>query len=59
MPEKLFDDLAYLDQLNPNYKDVRSLMDEAKFKGTDFVLFQPKRYPNDYSCSFTRRFIRL
>lgn len=32
-----FDDLRYLDQLNPNYKDVRSLMDEAQFKGTDFV----------------------
>lgn len=32
-----FDDLRYLDQLNPNYQDVRSLMDEAQFKGTDFV----------------------
>lgn len=32
-----FDDLRYLDQLNPNYKDVRNLMDEAQFKGTDFV----------------------
>lgn len=37
-----FDDLAYLDQLNPNYKDVRSLMDEAKFKGTDFVFVSTK-----------------
>lgn len=32
-----FDDLRYLDQLNPNYQDVRALMDEAQFKGTDFV----------------------
>lgn len=32
-----FDDLRYLDQLNPNYKDVRTLMDEAQLKGTDFV----------------------
>lgn len=32
-----FDDLRYLDQLNPNYKDVRALMDEAQLKGTDFV----------------------
>ena len=32
-----FDDLRYLDQLNPNYKDVRTLMDEAQYKGTDFV----------------------
>ncbi|BCY29469.1 hypothetical protein [Flavobacterium okayamense] len=32
-----FDDLSYLDQLNPNYKDVRTLMDEAQYKGTDFV----------------------
>lgn len=37
-----YDDLAYLDQLNPNYKDVRSLMDEAKFKGTDFVFVSTK-----------------
>jgi len=32
-----FDDLRYLDQLNPNFKDVRSMMDEAQLKGTDFV----------------------
>lgn len=37
-----YDDLSYLDQLNPNYKDVRSLMDEAKFKGTDFVFVSTK-----------------
>ncbi|MFD2891411.1 hypothetical protein ACFS5J_05215 [Flavobacterium chuncheonense] len=32
-----YDDLRYLDQLNPNFKDVRALMDEAQLKGTDFV----------------------
>ncbi|WP_291275526.1 hypothetical protein [Flavobacterium sp.] len=37
-----YDDLGYLDQLNPNYKDVRLLMDEAKFKGTDFVFVSTK-----------------
>lgn len=37
-----YDDLAYLDKLNPNYKDVRNLMDQAQFKGTDFVLVSTK-----------------
>lgn len=37
-----YDDLAYLDKLNPNYKDVRNLMDEAHFRGTDFVLVSTK-----------------
>lgn len=37
-----FDDLAYLDKLNPNYKDVRNLMDDAQFRGTDFVLVSTK-----------------
>lgn len=32
-----YDDLIYLDDLNPNYKDVRALADEAQFNGTDFV----------------------
>jgi hypothetical protein len=32
-----YDDLRYLDQLNPNFKDVRALMDEAQLKGIDFV----------------------
>lgn len=34
---KAYDDLKYLDELSPNYKNVRVLMDEAQFKGTDFV----------------------
>lgn len=37
-----YDDLAYLDKLNPNYNDVRSLMDQAQFRGTDFVLVSTK-----------------
>jgi len=32
-----YDDLKYLDNLQPNYKNVRQLIDEAQFKGTDFV----------------------
>ncbi|EIA08817.1 hypothetical protein [Flavobacterium frigoris] len=34
---KAYDDLVYLDQINPGYKDILSLMEEAQFKGTDFV----------------------
>jgi len=41
-----YDDLAYLDRLNPNYKDVRSLMDEAQFKGTDFIHVYTKNETN-------------
>lgn len=37
-----YDDLVYLDQLNPNYLDVRKLIDEAQFKGTDFVYVSTK-----------------
>lgn len=41
-----YDDLAYLDQLNPNYKDVRKLMEEALFRGTDFVYVYTKNETN-------------
>lgn len=41
-----FDDLSYLDKLNPNYKDVRALMDEAQLKGTDFVNVYTKNETN-------------
>ena len=34
---KAYDDLAYLESINPNYKNARKLMDDAQFKGTDFV----------------------
>lgn len=43
---RAFDDLAYLESLNPGYKDVRVLMDEAKFKGTDFVSVYTKNETN-------------
>ncbi|MDT8415475.1 MAG: hypothetical protein RQ735_08855 [Flavobacteriaceae bacterium] len=33
-----FDELSYIDRINPNYKNVRSLLDEARFKGTNFVM---------------------
>ena len=34
---RAYDDLIYLDKINPNYKDVRKLMDDAQIKGTDYV----------------------
>lgn len=34
---KAYDDFAYLENINPNYKNTRKLMDDALFKGTDFV----------------------
>ena len=32
-----YSDLNYLNKINPNYSDVLNLMEEAHFKGTDFV----------------------
>ena len=32
-----YNDLIYLDEINPNYKNTRDLIDEAHFKGTNFV----------------------
>ena len=32
-----FDDLNYLDKINPNFKDVLNLIEEAHFKGTNFI----------------------
>ena len=43
---KAFDDLEYLNQINPNYKDVLRLMDEAKFKGSDYVSVYTKNETN-------------
>lgn len=34
---KAYDDLHYLDKINPGYKDVQEKMKEAHFKGTNFV----------------------
>lgn len=43
---RAYDDLAYLDNINPGYKDVKQLMDEAQFKGTDFVNVYTKNETN-------------
>ncbi|MEO8234659.1 MAG: hypothetical protein ABI549_04525 [Flavobacterium sp.] len=43
---KSYDDLAYLESLNPGYKDVNKLMNEAKLKGTDFVSVYTKNETN-------------
>ncbi|MFB9079475.1 hypothetical protein ACFFLS_06280 [Flavobacterium procerum] len=34
---KAYDDLAYLENLSPNYKDAKKLMESALAKGTDYV----------------------
>ncbi len=41
-----YDDLIYLEKLNPDYKNVRELIDNAKFKGTDFVFVSTKNETN-------------
>jgi hypothetical protein len=43
---KAYDDLDYLNQINPNYKNVLQLMDEAKFKGSDYVSVYTKNETN-------------
>jgi hypothetical protein len=43
---RAFDDLNYLNNLNPNYKDVPTLIEEARFKGTDFVNVYTKNETN-------------
>ncbi len=43
---RVYDDLAYLDKINPNYKDVAKMMDEAQFKGTDHVIVYTKNESN-------------
>ena len=39
---KAYDELTYLDKINPNYKDTRSLIEKAHAKGTDYVLVSMK-----------------
>ena len=34
---QIFDDLSYLNQINPGFKNTRELLDESQFRGTDFV----------------------
>ncbi|RTY95057.1 hypothetical protein [Flavobacterium sp. GT3R68] len=43
---RAYDDLAYLENLNPGYKDVHKLMDEALSKGTDYVSVFTKNETN-------------
>ena len=43
---RAYDDLVYLNQLDPSYKDVASLMNEAKLKGTDYVSVFTKNETN-------------
>lgn len=43
---KAYDDLGYLNEINPGYKDIKNLMDEAHFKGTDFVHVYTKNETN-------------
>ncbi|QBZ98722.1 hypothetical protein [Flavobacterium sangjuense] len=43
---RAYDDLVYLESINPGFKDVAKLTDEAKFKGTDFVSVYTKNETN-------------
>lgn len=43
---KAYDNLAYLESINPGYKNTRKLMDDALFKGTDFVDVYAKNETN-------------
>jgi hypothetical protein len=43
---KAYDDLDYLNQINLGYKDVLRFMDEAKFKGSDYVSVYTKNETN-------------
>tara|TARA_R110001583_G_scaffold135989_3_gene287852 strand:- start:29077 stop:30261 length:1185 start_codon:yes stop_codon:yes gene_type:complete len=41
-----YNDLIYLDEINPNYKNTRVLIDEAHFKGINFVFVYMKNKTN-------------
>ncbi|MFQ6599453.1 hypothetical protein [Flavobacterium sp. C3NV] len=43
---KAYDDFFYLESLSPNYKNTRKLMEDAQFKGTDFVDVYAKNETN-------------
>lgn len=43
---KAYGDLDYLNQINPNYKDVLRLMDDAQFRGSDYVSVYTKNETN-------------
>ena len=39
---KAYDELTYIEKINPNYKDTRRLIEDAHAKGTDYVLVSMK-----------------
>ncbi|WP_298119039.1 hypothetical protein [Flavobacterium sp.] len=43
---RAYDDLLYVNQLSTGYKEVSKLIEEAKFKGTDFVNVYTKNETN-------------
>jgi hypothetical protein len=43
---KAYDDLEYLNQINPNFKNVIQLLQEAQFKGSDYVSVYTKNETN-------------
>lgn len=43
---RAYDDLVYLNELSPNFKDVSQLIETAKFKGTDYVNVYTKNETN-------------
>ncbi len=43
---KAYDDFFYLESISPNYKNTKKLMDDAQFKGTDFVDVYAKNETN-------------
>ncbi len=42
----IFDNLNYLNRINPGYRDVKNLIAEAQFKGTDYVHVYTKNESN-------------
>ncbi len=43
---RAYDDLEYLNKINPNYKDVAKLISDAKLKGLDYVNVYTKNETN-------------
>ena len=43
---KIYNDLAYLEQINPNYKNSKELLNEAHLKGTNIVFVSVKNNSN-------------
>ncbi|HEX8563432.1 MAG TPA: hypothetical protein VF676_10680 [Flavobacterium sp.] len=43
---RAYDDLLYLEQINPNYKEVRQLIEQARVKGSEYVNLYTKNETN-------------